>query len=182
MNMPIAPTSKVLTRAVEIESYIRQKRCATTAMVISDLGITHTKAFYVLRNLARLGKVRQHVIGKVSVWCAPDVRDAALVYSTAMPCFAKAGQALWRLLEGYISPRASIRASRFVKELGKLCRLPISENAPVLLVMAKSYLADVLGPAVIEEREGVFRVDVNKARELIGNGALGGKAAAVEAV
>jgi hypothetical protein len=181
--MPIAPTSKVLTRAVEIESYIRQKRCATTAMVTSDLGITHTKAFYVLRNLARLGKVRQHVIGKVSVWCAPDVRDAALVYTTAMPCFAFAGQALWRLLEGYISPRASIRASKFVKELGKLCkRLPTSENAPVLLVMAKSYLADVLGPAVIEEREGVFRVDVNKARELISNGALGGKAAAVEAV
>ena len=177
--MPAAPTSKVLTRAVEIESYVRERRCATTAMITSDLGLSHTKAFYVLRNLARLGKVRQHVVGKVSVWCAPDVRDAALVYITAMPCFAKAEQALRRLLDGYISPRASIRASRFIKELGKLCKLPTSENAPALLAMAKSYLADMLRPAVIEEKEGVFRVDVRKARELL-DGAV--KAAVVEAV
>jgi len=177
--MPAAPTSKVLTRAVEIEHYINERRCATTAMVISDLGITHTKAFYVLRNLARLGKLRQYVIGKVSVWCAPDVRDAALVYTTAMPCFAKGKQAVLALLSGYISPRASVRASKFVRELGKLCKLPMGENAPVLLAMAKSYLADVLGPAVIEEREGVFRIDVRKARELL-DGAV--KAAVVEAV
>jgi hypothetical protein len=175
--MPAAPTSKVLTRAAEIELYVKEKRCATTAMVIADLGITHTKAFYVLRNLARLGRLRQHVIGKVSVWCAPDVRDAALIYSTAMPCFAKAEQALRNILSGYVSMRGSIRASRFVRELGRICRLPASENAPVLLAMAKSYLADMLGPAIIEEREGVFRVDVHKAKEI-----LDGRKAAVEAV
>jgi hypothetical protein len=176
--MPAAPTSKVLTRAVEIELYVKEKKCATTAMVIADLGITHTKAFYVLRNLARLGRLRQHVVGKVSVWCAPDVRDAALIYSTAMPCFAKAEQALRNILSGYISVRASIRASRFVRELGRICRLPTSENAPALLAMAKSYLADVLGPAIVEVRNGVFRVDVHKAREILD----GRKAAAVEAV
>jgi hypothetical protein len=177
--MPAAPTSKVLTRAVEIESYVREKRCATTAMITSDLGITHTKAFYVLRNLARLGRLRQYVLGKVSVWCTPDVRDAALIYSTAMPCFAMAERALRNILGGYISARASIRASKFVKELGRICRrLPTSENAPILLAMAKSYLADVLGPAIIEERNGVFRVDVKKAVELLD----GRKAAAVEAV
>ena len=177
--MPAAPTLEVLTRTVEIEGYVRKKRCVTTAMVTSDLGLSHIKAFYVLSNLARLGKVRQHVVGKVSVWCAPDVRDAALVYLTAMPCFAKGKQALRRLLDGYISPRASVRVSMFVKELGKLCRLPISENAPVLLAMAKSYLADVLRPAIIEERKGVFRLDVRKARELLDDVR---RAAAVEAV
>ncbi len=176
--MPAAPTSKVLTRAVEIELYVKEKKCATTAMVIADLGITHTKAFYVLRNLARLGRLRQHVVGKTSVWCAPDVRDAAMIYSTAMPCFAKAEQALRNLISGYISARTSIRASRFVKELGKICRLPTSENAPVLLTMAKSYLVDVLGPAIVEVRDGVFRIDVHKARELLD----GRKAAAAAAV
>lgn len=66
--MPRKVTSRVLERKRMVYEFIKQRGEAPTALIVEELGLTHSQAFYVLRLLLREGKIEEVKRGKVAYW------------------------------------------------------------------------------------------------------------------
>ncbi len=66
--MPRKVTDRVLERKRKVYEFIKERGEVPTALIIQELGLTHSQAFYVLRLLLREGKIREVRRGKVAYW------------------------------------------------------------------------------------------------------------------
>jgi hypothetical protein len=81
-------------------------KCATTSDVMRIFSLSHTQAFWVLKDLWRDGRVQKHIIGRVGVWCAGEV-DVLEVYAVAFHNFGyNIGAVVRRLAEIFESAKS----------------------------------------------------------------------------
>jgi len=67
--MPRGITIEVIERMAHAHRLVELCGCVTTATVMSELGLNHTEAYYVLRLLWVHNGVAKVVIGRTAVWC-----------------------------------------------------------------------------------------------------------------
>jgi len=60
---------KMRARAVQVVELLARMGCAATSVVMRELGISHTKAFYALRLLQAQGCAVEVPLGRVAIWC-----------------------------------------------------------------------------------------------------------------
>jgi hypothetical protein len=70
--MPRGFTDKVIERMAQAYYIIESRGCATTATVMAELGLNHTKAYYALDMLRMHGRVVEVVLGQTSLWCRDE--------------------------------------------------------------------------------------------------------------
>jgi len=60
---------KMRVRAAQVVELLARMGCAATSVLMRELGISHTQAFYALRLLQAQGCAVEVALGKVAVWC-----------------------------------------------------------------------------------------------------------------
>jgi len=70
-EMPLVAgyAGKVRTRATQLVELLARRGCAATSVVMRELGISHTEAYYALHLLQAQGCAVEVALGKVAVWC-----------------------------------------------------------------------------------------------------------------
>jgi len=92
---------KMRARAAQVVELLARRGCVATSVVMRELGISHTQAFYALRLLQARGCTVEVALGKVAVWCIS--RTAATKFLEELR------EAVVRLVEQhrlrYVTPR-----------------------------------------------------------------------------
>ena len=60
---------KMRARVAQVVELLARTGCAATSVLMRELGISHTQAFYALRLLQARGCAFEVALGKVAVWC-----------------------------------------------------------------------------------------------------------------
>jgi predicted ArsR family transcriptional regulator len=71
--MPKGVTTRVKRRRNEILKLIKANGCVTTTYIIYQLHLSHTRAYYTLMDLVRMGLIKHENFGKVALWCPSDI-------------------------------------------------------------------------------------------------------------
>jgi len=66
--MPRRTTFQILERKEQVLRLLQELGEVPTSVIVRELGISHSQAFYVLRLLLREGKVREIKRGKIAYW------------------------------------------------------------------------------------------------------------------
>jgi len=66
--MPRRTTFQIVERKEELLKLLEKIGEAPTSVIVRELGISHSQAFYILRLLLREGKVREIKRGKIAYW------------------------------------------------------------------------------------------------------------------
>ncbi len=151
-------TSRFLNAVLEV---VTRRCCVSTSDVMAELGLNHSTAYYVLRQLYRTGAVEKHMAGGVAYWCVPGRRPA--------DCRVKLYQllitGLCRMINGARGGVATVSAAELLRAAGH------ATNAPLILTAA-ARLFETLGLHVKKKKKKsyvFFVVDVAKARRFCTN-------------
>ena len=99
-------TRRVRVLEEAVYRLITDVKCVTTSEVMRIFSLSHTQAFWVLKDLWRDGRVQKHIIGRVGVWCAGEV-DVLEVYAVAFHNFGyDIGAVVRRLAEIFESAKS----------------------------------------------------------------------------
>jgi len=69
MSLTAGYARKMRARAVQIVELLARRGCVTTSILMRELGISHTQAYYTLRLLQARGCAVETTLGKVAIWC-----------------------------------------------------------------------------------------------------------------
>lgn len=70
--MPRRTTTSILERKKKLIEFLRQYGEVPTSLIVRELNLSHSQAFYVLRLLLKERKVREVKRGKVAYWVAAE--------------------------------------------------------------------------------------------------------------
>jgi len=85
--MPRGITVEAIERMAHAHRLVELCGCVTTATVVSELGLNHTEAYYVLQLLCVRNGVAKVVIGRTAVWCVDgETAERAVDALTPPPC------------------------------------------------------------------------------------------------
>jgi DNA-binding transcriptional ArsR family regulator len=163
---------RVAARREEALALLRQLRCATATQLGRRLGVSHMQAAYALKMLEREGGIISYKIGRLRVWCVPQL-DNGEVYTAVSPCFKYAETALKKLLEGARGSIYMLAPSDLIRAMAELYRRDCASaiGRAYLLSAAKTWLEGRLDGAILstERRRSwknvLYIIDVKKARE-----------------
>lgn len=66
--MPRKITTQVIKRKDEVYNFIKVHGEVPTAIIVRELGLSHSQVFYVLRLLAKEGRIEEVRRGKLAYW------------------------------------------------------------------------------------------------------------------
>ena len=65
----VGPTDKIIDRMAHVYRIVESHGCVTTTAVMSESGLSHTEAYYVLQLLQAHNNATKVVVGKTAIWC-----------------------------------------------------------------------------------------------------------------
>jgi len=69
MPLAIGYARKMRARVVQVVELLARSGCVATSVLMRELGLSHTQAFYTLRLLQAHGCAVEVALGRVAVWC-----------------------------------------------------------------------------------------------------------------
>ena len=75
MPLTVGYARKMRMRVTQVVKLLVRMGCVATSVVMRELDVSHTRAFYALRLLQERGCAVEVVLGRVAIWCIS--RDAA---------------------------------------------------------------------------------------------------------
>jgi hypothetical protein len=144
-------TDKIIARQRRILEFIESEICVNTKQVINAFGLTHSQAFYVLRQLRNQGLIEEYVIGKISLWCiAGHILNDVYVGDTFISAL-DLEQAICRILENVKGHKATMRSSWVADKIAE----KVQVNPRQVLLLA--YISEMLPIMLSNVKKSVFR-------------------------
>jgi hypothetical protein len=145
-----------------IKDYLKERGgCALTVDVARRFGISKSYASLVLHRMKKEGQLCTAVNKRiVAIWC---LRDAAVedVFSSAMPCFSRVGEAFRLMAEAGRGSAATVTPARLAKALAAICGVSMDK----LTALARSYLEAALAPIAAIKGVDKYVVSLDKLKE-----------------
>lgn len=147
----------------QIKDYLKKRGgCAITVDVARRFGISKSYASLILHRMKEEGQLCTAVNKRiVAIWCLSDV-EVEDVFSTAVPCFSRVGEAFRLMAEAGRGSAATVTPARLAKVLAAICGVSMDK----LTALARSYLEAALAPFAAIKGVDKYVVSLDKLKEL----------------